>query len=91
MTRKLFMGLAGLAVLGALGYGVYAWVFSRSHIWTDDAYVEGTIAQVSAKVGGHVAELLVDDNQAVKAARCCSAWIRATTRPGATRRRPPPR
>ncbi len=61
------MGLAGLAVLGALGYGVYAWVFSRSHIWTDDAYVEGTIAQVSAKVGGHVAELLVDDHQAVKA------------------------
>jgi membrane fusion protein, multidrug efflux system len=66
MTRKLFMGLAGLAVLGALGYGVYAWIFSRSHIWTDDAYIEGTIAQVSAKVGGHVAELLVDDNQAVR-------------------------
>jgi membrane fusion protein, multidrug efflux system len=67
MTRKLFMGLAGLAVLGALGYGAYAWIFSRSHIWTDDAYIEGTIAQVSAKVGGHVAELLVEDNEAVKA------------------------
>ena len=66
MTRKLLIGVAGLAVLGALGYGVYAWVFSRSHIWTDDAYVEGTIAQVSAKVGGHVAELLVDDHQTVK-------------------------
>jgi membrane fusion protein, multidrug efflux system len=67
MTRKLFLGLAGLAVLGALGYGIYAWVYSRSYIWTDDAYVEGTIAQVSAKVSGHVAELVVDDNQTVKA------------------------
>ena len=66
MTRKLVVGLAALAVLGAVGYGIYAYIFSRSHIWTDDAYVEGTIAQVSAKVGGHVAELLVDDNQAVK-------------------------
>ncbi len=66
MTRKLVVGLAALAVLGAVGYGVYAWIFSRSHIWTDDAYVEGTIAQVSAKVSGYVAELLVDDNQAVK-------------------------
>jgi membrane fusion protein (multidrug efflux system) len=67
MTRKLFIGLGALAVLGALSYGLYAWIYSRSHIWTDDAYVEGTIAQVSAKVGGHVAELLVEDNQAVKA------------------------
>src|SRR4029450_8107498 len=34
---------------------------------TCDAYCAGTIAQVSAKVSGHVAELVVDDNQTVKA------------------------
>ena len=33
---------------------------------TDDAYVEGAITPVSAKVGGHVVEMLVRDNQAVK-------------------------
>ena len=33
---------------------------------TDDAYVDGTISPVSAKVAGHVVELFVQDNQAVK-------------------------
>jgi membrane fusion protein (multidrug efflux system) len=34
---------------------------------TDDAYVEGTVAPVSAKVPGRVVEVLVNDNQAVPA------------------------
>ena len=66
MRRRLLIGLAVLVGLAAIGYGGYAWWYSLGHVSTDDAYVEGTIASVSAKVAGHVAELLVIDNQAVK-------------------------
>ena len=50
----------------ALAYGGYVWWESRKRVATDDAYVEGNIVVISAKVAGHVAELLVDDNRAVK-------------------------
>jgi len=50
----------------AIAYGVYAWAWSLRHVSTDDAYVEGTIAPLSAKVAGHVVELRVEDNQVVK-------------------------
>ena len=67
MPRRLVLAVAGIVALAAIGYGVYAWVWSLSHVTTDDAYVEGTIAVVSSKVAGHVAAVLVEDNQAVKA------------------------
>jgi len=67
MNRRLLSVLAGLIVLGGIGYGIHAWVYSLHHVTTDDAYVESTISPLSAKVGGHVAELRVDDNQSVKA------------------------
>ena len=66
-TRRLITGLAVLGALVAIGYGIHAWVFSLAHVSTDDAYVEGAVTTVSAKVAGHVVELLVDDNKPVKA------------------------
>jgi membrane fusion protein, multidrug efflux system len=53
--------------LGILGWGGWAWYRSAGEVSTDDAYVEGTISPVSAKVPGHVTEMLVRDNQAVRA------------------------
>ena len=67
MPRRLVLAVAGIIAFGAIGYGVYAWIWSLSHVTTDDAYVEGTITSVSSKVAGHVAAVLVEDNQAVKA------------------------
>jgi membrane fusion protein (multidrug efflux system) len=55
-----------VAALGFLVYGAYAWYRSGRQVSTDDAYVEGPIAPVSAKVAGQIIELLVDDNQPVK-------------------------
>jgi len=52
--------------VAALAYGGWAWYQSAHYVWTDDAYVEGTISPISAKVGGPVAEMRVRDNQAVK-------------------------
>jgi membrane fusion protein (multidrug efflux system) len=67
MGRRAVIGLAALVALGILGWGGWAWYKSSTEVSTDDAYVEGTISPVSAKVSGHVVEMLVRDNQAVKA------------------------
>jgi membrane fusion protein (multidrug efflux system) len=60
------VALGVVAAVAGLGYGAYAWRYAIAHVWTDDAYVEGTISVVSSKVAGRVAELLVRDNQAVR-------------------------
>ncbi len=67
MRRGRLIGLAVVAALAALGYGGWLWWQSLKHVATDDAYVEGSIVVISAKVAGHVAELAIDDNRAVKA------------------------
>jgi membrane fusion protein (multidrug efflux system) len=67
MSRRAIVGLAVLVGIGILGWGGWAWYRAGIQVSTDDAYVEGTIAPVSAKVAGHIVELLVRDNQAVKA------------------------
>lgn len=66
MTRKLLVALAIVAIVAIAGYGAWAWHHSRNYVSTDDAYVEGTVARVSSKVSGHVVEVRVSDNEAVK-------------------------
>jgi membrane fusion protein, multidrug efflux system len=65
--RRVVIGLAVVVALVAIGWGAWAWHKSTIEVSTDDAYVEGMISPVSAKVSGHVVELLVADNQAVRA------------------------
>jgi membrane fusion protein (multidrug efflux system) len=60
--RLLFAG--GLVVLAAI---VGLFLYYRNRESTDDAQVDGHITQISSKVYGRVAEVLVNDNQAVKA------------------------
>jgi membrane fusion protein, multidrug efflux system len=67
MGRRAVIGLAVLVALGILGWGGWAWYRAGTEVSTDDAYVEGTISPVSAKVAGHIVEQLVRDNQAVRA------------------------
>jgi membrane fusion protein (multidrug efflux system) len=67
MGRGRLIGLAAVVALAALGYGGHIWWQSLKHVATDDAYVESSIVVISAKVSGHVAEVLKDDNRAVKA------------------------
>src|SRR5688500_20378436 len=64
--RRIVVVIAALAALGAIGWGGTAWYASFTRVATDDAYVEGSITPVSAKVGGHIVEMLVRDNQSVK-------------------------
>src|SRR5213593_159943 len=57
----IFGGAAVLVIVAAL----FLYYFNRES--TDDAQVDGHITAVSAKVYGRVAEVLVNDNQPVKA------------------------
>ena len=65
--RARLLLVAAVLVLAGLGYGAYLWHYSRTHVSTDDAYVSARISPVSARVSGTVAEVLVRDNQDVKA------------------------
>ena len=65
--RLLGFGAIALGVAAALGYGGYLWRYRQAHVSTDDAYITGHIAPVSARVAGPVVAVLVDDNQDVKA------------------------
>jgi membrane fusion protein (multidrug efflux system) len=65
--RRIVIVLAVVVGLAAVGWGAWAWHRSTIEVSTDDAYVDGMISPVSAKVSGHVVELLVNDNTAVRA------------------------
>ena len=59
-----FVGLA-LLLVGAW-WGIGKWNFSRTHVSTDDAAVDGHIVPVLAKVGGYVQKVNVAENSRVK-------------------------
>src|SRR4051794_11914191 len=55
-----------IAVVLVLGVGVWLWA-TAGHETTDDAQTEGHVVQISARVGGTVLNVLVNDNQMVEA------------------------
>ncbi len=59
--RALLIGGAVVLALAGLGYWYYGTYFED----TDDAQIDGYISSVSARVGGTVTAVHVDDNQAV--------------------------
>ncbi|UCG39592.1 MAG: HlyD family secretion protein [bacterium] len=63
--RKAF-AVAGTVVLLGLTALVAYRVYARTHVSTDDAFVEGSVHLVAPRVAGTVSEVLVIDNQAVK-------------------------
>jgi membrane fusion protein (multidrug efflux system) len=54
-----------LAALAVGGY--FAWGYFSSYESTDDAQVDGHVNSISARINGHVTEVLVEDAQYVKA------------------------
>jgi len=67
MRRHRLLAIAAALVIAGLGYGFSVWRYWQSHVSTDDAFVEARVSPVSAKVTGNVMEVLVTDNQEVKA------------------------
>src|SRR5579871_6498503 len=65
--RPLLVGLLVLAAIALVVGGALLWRHSRDHASSDDAYIDGISEQVAPQVAGRVTEVLVDDNQDVKA------------------------
>jgi len=64
--RRKAMMLFVVAALVTVGAGVFYWWYRQTHVSTDDAYVEGRVHPVAARISGKVVEVLVEDNQPVK-------------------------
>jgi membrane fusion protein (multidrug efflux system) len=66
--KPLLLGVAALALLGAAAwYGTYYWTTGRFLVSTDDAYLQADNVIIAPKVAGYLAQVLVQDNQRVKA------------------------
>jgi membrane fusion protein (multidrug efflux system) len=63
--KKAFM-IVGAVVLIGLIVGYFYSEYRRTHVSTDDAFIEGNIHTIAAKISGTVKEIHVTDNQPVK-------------------------
>jgi membrane fusion protein (multidrug efflux system) len=61
------LGLGALLALGAAWYGAEWWRVGRFIETTDDAYVGGNVTPIAPHVAGFVQQILVTDNQFVRA------------------------
>ena len=64
--KVIYVALVAVVILGGAVLGLWYWRYAASHEWTDDAFIDGHITQVSSRVPGRVVKVLFDDNQEVK-------------------------
>jgi membrane fusion protein (multidrug efflux system) len=65
--KRPVLPILGVLLLALLGYFGYRWWEGRNWEETDNAQVEGHVTPVLPRVGGYVAQVRVEENQAVKA------------------------
>ena len=65
--RSLALAIAVILAGAAAFYGHYYWTVGRFLQSTDDAYVQADSTIVAPKVAGYLSQVLVEDNQPVKA------------------------
>jgi membrane fusion protein (multidrug efflux system) len=66
--RSLLLGATAIALIAAGAYyGHDYWTVGRFQISTDDAYVKADSSSIAPKVSGYIADVLVGDNETVKA------------------------
>src|SRR5580698_5009852 len=65
--RPVIVGIVVAALIVVVLGVLLIWRHSRTHVTTDDAYVDGVPQLVSPQVSGRVVRVLVDDNQDVRA------------------------
>ena len=63
----LLLGAGLVAAAAVADFGWHYWVTGRFQVSTDDAYVKADTTIVAPKVSGYLSDVLVTDNQAVKA------------------------
>ena len=67
VRRMMFTAAAAVLLAGAAWYGWNYWTFGQYLVSTDDAYVQADNTTVAPKVSGYLHEVLVGDNEVVKA------------------------
>ncbi len=67
LRKALMTGAAVAALAAAAWYGWDYWTVGRFQISTDDAYVKADNTTIAPKVSGYLDEVLVGDNERVKA------------------------
>ena len=66
-ARKWILGVFVIAVAAGVAAGIPTYLrYTRRHVSTDDAFVDGPIYYVTPRIHGKLATLLVEDNQRVK-------------------------
>src|SRR2546426_331279 len=66
-SRRTVFIIMGVVLLGLVAVGIRRWIYSLSHVSTDNAQVDGHIIPILPKVGGYVVEVRTDENRQVKA------------------------
>jgi membrane fusion protein (multidrug efflux system) len=62
---RILIPLAAVLILAAAGYE--AWKYFGAYESTDDAQIDGHVEAISARIAGHLSEVLVEDSQLAKA------------------------
>jgi len=63
--KKAFM-IVGVVVVIGLTLGYFYSAYRKTHVSTDDAFIDGNIHTISARINGNVKAVKVTDNQRVK-------------------------
>jgi membrane fusion protein (multidrug efflux system) len=66
ILRRVLLVVVIIAIAAAVIPGYHYYQYIESHVSTDDAYVDGTVALVSSRVNGTVTNVYVEDNWTVK-------------------------
>src|SRR5512138_558987 len=66
-TRRLPLIIGGILVLALATWGVRRYLYSRNHVSTDNAQVDGHITAISPRISGFIDRVLVEENQHVNA------------------------
>ncbi|HQQ71798.1 MAG TPA: biotin/lipoyl-binding protein, partial [Alicycliphilus sp.] len=65
--RKALLTLAGVVAIGAIAFGLYDWLVASHEEYTDNAYVQGNVIQITPQTGGTVMSIFADDTDLVRA------------------------
>ncbi|MGA6972308.1 MAG: HlyD family secretion protein [Candidatus Binatus sp.] len=66
LVRRVLLVVVIIAIAIAAIPGFHYYRYLESHVDTDDAYVDGTVALVSSRIAGSVTNVYVEDNWTVK-------------------------
>lgn len=67
MAKKTPVLIVSIVAIGTAIYGGRAYLYSRNHVVTDNAQIDGPLIPIAAKLQAFVLEVRALDNQAVKA------------------------